>query len=516
MKKEITCTELAEILGIEKAQRGRNSYHCWRKQNHKNGDRNPSLVIYEDRWKCEVCDNKYQNYYDLVYEFNNFNDKDVFDKSIATENWLRDNGFWEQRNGESKESRESLMPICSPQTLSKRNSNHKIQIRRIHKSELPNEEKYSNRNEWLQEITPSKNERFLYVSNTVKTHPPTKDDILRINSIYEKRLSKYSLSKAKVEVCELNGWFCLAYKYYENKNKQMIYNPNKIKDRVLHFEGRSDWLSAIELELYDQYSLVSEFNATNKVMINDNDSVVRLFVIDNDVDVKDFKNRIHCKSKKSLIHYLKVPEEYNDFAEWVYHSKLDKDYFQNWILDNWQDLPIEVGQNDIDDNIAGRANRIEKIFEKCYDPNYDNKPPHNEPTLFLNDVRVGSPGNITALVSGSGYGKSSVCEAILASFLNDNVDALGFSVGNIQHVTYLDTERTKPDHWHSWQRTLRRAEVPYSEMPENYIFRNISLIPSIDERNQLLDYFLDNPFANMDVLLLDNLTDFLYGVNEQK
>jgi len=54
IRQEVPINEVAQALGLR--IRGRNLTHCWRIENHKNGDRTPSLSFHKNRAKCFVCD----------------------------------------------------------------------------------------------------------------------------------------------------------------------------------------------------------------------------------------------------------------------------------------------------------------------------------------------------------------------------------------------------------------------------------------------------------------------------
>ena len=48
--------------------------------------------------------------------------------------------------------------------------------------------------------------------------------------------------------------------------------------------------------------------------------------------------------------------------------------------------------------------------------------------LRLNGERIGSPGNVTVLISSPGSGKSSTCQAVVANRINPTADCLGLTV----------------------------------------------------------------------------------------
>ena len=75
--KDVPCTDIAEKLGIVKSNYN-HRYHCFRRSEHAHDDMDPSMVIYDERWKCEACDagdnnGKYSNNVALVKVFHNWN-----------------------------------------------------------------------------------------------------------------------------------------------------------------------------------------------------------------------------------------------------------------------------------------------------------------------------------------------------------------------------------------------------------------------------------------------------------
>jgi hypothetical protein len=64
MRNQIAIAEVAGGLGLKLA--GKNSAHCWRVGQHKNGDRTPSISFSRNRAKCFVCDARSLTTIDLV------------------------------------------------------------------------------------------------------------------------------------------------------------------------------------------------------------------------------------------------------------------------------------------------------------------------------------------------------------------------------------------------------------------------------------------------------------------
>ncbi len=66
IKEKIPITDVARELGLKVRDRYR--AHCWRVENHKNGDADPSIRFHRktNKWRCFVCDERAQSNLDLV------------------------------------------------------------------------------------------------------------------------------------------------------------------------------------------------------------------------------------------------------------------------------------------------------------------------------------------------------------------------------------------------------------------------------------------------------------------
>lgn len=134
-------------------------------------------------------------------------------------------------------------------------------------------------------------------------------------------------------------------------------------------------------------------------------------------------------------------------------------------------------------------------------------------SLRLGGRRICSPGNLSAVVSNPGSGKSSVCAAIVAARINPECDSLGFSVPPVGSVFYVDTELSTEDHWFSWARTMKRAGLSEGcEMPGHAGFYSLRQFSSVASR---LKWILDTIRSEQPALMLiDGLGDLVANVND--
>jgi len=159
--------------------------------------------------------------------------------------------------------------------------------------------------------------------------------------------------------------------------------------------------------------------------------------------------------------------------------------------------------------VTADANPMEKVFI----PDWTNKPPEYPPILSLNGVGVLTHQNLSAIIAAQGMGKSSICEAILSSYLNGECDALGWEVDpSISGAIYVDFERTNTDVWNSFNRMARRAGIKYGQEPKNVKLVGMRSIPRLEQRKAALIQLLD--IYPCSLLILDGAGDLITDSND--
>ena len=154
----------------------------------------------------------------------------------------------------------------------------------------------------------------------------------------------------------------------------------------------------------------------------------------------------------------------------------------------------------------------ESLIDKVFYPTWTNKPVSDPITLELNGVRCGSAGNLTSIVALAGIGKSSVCEAISSAAINQYADNLGFRITITNpRILYIDTERVHSDHWTSWMRVMKRANVKEGKHIDHVDWYAIVTLATVEEKRKLLEDLLEK--NKYDFVLLDTVADFLTDVN---
>jgi len=154
--------------------------------------------------------------------------------------------------------------------------------------------------------------------------------------------------------------------------------------------------------------------------------------------------------------------------------------------------------------------------KRLFQPDWNNKPPVQKNIVKTQGKRVLTTGNILAIVSKAGTGKSSVCEGFVANLINPKCDSFGFECdltdnGGRDKVLYIDTERTIQDTWNSWERTYRRAGISAPNVDKRLLFFNLKAV-SIPERKKIVSEIL---MKNKDIglIIFDGATDFIRDTN---
>lgn len=166
----------------------------------------------------------------------------------------------------------------------------------------------------------------------------------------------------------------------------------------------------------------------------------------------------------------------------------------------------------VNDNVTDGAIKHSEL-DRVYIPNWDNKPAPVPDVLKLGDVPVLGHQNMSAVIANPGSGKSSIMEAIAASYLNPNADCLGFQVDpSCRGIIIIDNERTNPDVWNGFSRMCRRAEIYYGQKTENVVLAGLRSIARLEERIKTIEFLIQNNPCSL--LLIDGAGDLVYDTND--
>jgi hypothetical protein len=153
------------------------------------------------------------------------------------------------------------------------------------------------------------------------------------------------------------------------------------------------------------------------------------------------------------------------------------------------------------------------VNEKVFIPTWNNRPEELPAVLMLNGTSILTHQNIAAVIADPGMGKSSLCEAICAVHLNNNIDALGFQGDpDYKGIVYADFERTNLDVWNSFNRMARRAQVPQGCEISNIVIAGMRSVPRLAERMAAIESLLTAHPCSL--LLLDGAGDLVTDTND--
>jgi hypothetical protein len=264
-----------------------------------------------------------------------------------------------------------------------------------------------------------------------------------------------SINKIKVEVYNKSRYFVMTGDIYRYLNDVKARQDEL--DEFLH-----NWIDkrpqltiedlASEKEKYSDGEIIKKMIETDKIAdIFYNDDAWRSYEIG---DGSQSDADIWLCSR--IITHTRVPNQIDRIFR---KSAL---YREKWERPDYRKRTIEFALQNTPDISRFNFNndKEESLIDKVFYPTWTNKPVSDPITLELNGVRCGSAGNLTSIVALAGIGKSSVCEAISSAAISQSADNLGFRITIPNpRILYIDTERVHSDHWTSWMRVMKRANV---------------------------------------------------------
>ena len=153
------------------------------------------------------------------------------------------------------------------------------------------------------------------------------------------------------------------------------------------------------------------------------------------------------------------------------------------------------------------------IIDKVFIPNWENRPLNMPAVLTLAGRSILTHQNLTSIIAAPGYGKSSICESVLASYLNPDADCLGFNVdAECKGVIYIDFERTNFDVWNSFYRMCKRAGIREGQGIPGVQIAGMRSIPRLEERLEAIEKLLQNNPCSL--LILDGAGDMVTDTND--
>ncbi len=161
------------------------------------------------------------------------------------------------------------------------------------------------------------------------------------------------------------------------------------------------------------------------------------------------------------------------------------------------------------------------ILLKSCELDLTNPPQTTENIISVNDVPLGTQGNIICVTGGEGTGKSHYSSAILAGTLgglDSSIDTLGLKIQpNLQEkaVILYDTEQSKSQLYKNTSLLLKRANI--SEKPDwfkAFYLATMSRKERLKSIQDSLDYYY-HLYSGIHLVVIDGVADLIRSANDE-
>lgn len=162
---------------------------------------------------------------------------------------------------------------------------------------------------------------------------------------------------------------------------------------------------------------------------------------------------------------------------------------------------------------------------KSCEVDFNNPPPVAQMVVSVNDVPLGTQGNILCITGGEGTGKSNYVTALIAGAIGQSdknkdkvMDTLGVSVcenSKRKAILFYDTEQSEVQTYKNITNLLRRCER--ETMPE-YLKAYCLTGMSRKERLQAIIQSMDKfhyQFRGIHMVVIDGIADLIKGANDE-
>jgi hypothetical protein len=157
-----------------------------------------------------------------------------------------------------------------------------------------------------------------------------------------------------------------------------------------------------------------------------------------------------------------------------------------------------------------------------FEVHFNNPPESPDAIVSINEVPVGSAGNLMAITGSEGSGKSNYLGALLAGTMASEItetDLLGADVArneNQKAVLFYDTEQSEEQLFKNLKQIVRRAKV---NAPAPW-FRTFGLV-GMSRKDRLLSILqsMDRfyyAYGGIHMVVIDGIADLIDGVNDEE
>jgi hypothetical protein len=161
------------------------------------------------------------------------------------------------------------------------------------------------------------------------------------------------------------------------------------------------------------------------------------------------------------------------------------------------------------------------ILKSC-EVDFMNPPLKAEPIISINDVTIGSVGNLLCITGMEGSGKSNYLGGILSGAIcriGTEIDTLGTTIQkniNNKAVIVYDTEQSEDQLYKNMTHLLKRSNLNY---PPSYFKAYCLVGMSRKERLQSILQSMDKfyyEFNGIQMVVIDGIADLISGVNDEE
>ncbi len=174
------------------------------------------------------------------------------------------------------------------------------------------------------------------------------------------------------------------------------------------------------------------------------------------------------------------------------------------------------------------CNMLDRIYEetlsilKSCEIDFRNPPIKPEPLITINDVTIGSPGNLLCITGMEGSGKTNYLGGLISGVIRkdgDVIDTLGTEIKNNstgKAVIVYDTEQSEDQLYKNLTFIMKRANL---EVPPTWFKAYCLVGMSRKERMQVIFQSMDRfyyEFNGIHMVVIDGIADLISGVNDEE
>lgn len=151
----------------------------------------------------------------------------------------------------------------------------------------------------------------------------------------------------------------------------------------------------------------------------------------------------------------------------------------------------------------------------------DAPPPESEAVISINDVPLGTKGNLFCITGGEGTGKSNFIGALISGAINKkglNIDTLGVKVSAYKDnlpILLFDTEQSQSQLYKNSKTIARRAYM--DKTPKNfkpYTFTSLTRSVRLSSIEESLELFYQY-YGGIHMVVIDGIADLISGANNE-